>query len=89
VGRITPTPVLGSCELHRLGTFWIDLDTVDPTLFIGQPIVVPLHIGCASRTAPSSGQLRLDRGRLVKSSLPASGRPRGDLLRAASPALAC
>src|SRR5215813_13528443 len=41
VGRITPTPVLeldASCI--AAGTFWLDLDAVDPALFIGQPIVV-------------------------------------------------
>jgi hypothetical protein len=43
VGRITPTPTLeldASCIAS--GTFWLDLDTVDPALFIGQPIVVSL-----------------------------------------------
>ena len=41
VGRITPTPVLeldASCIAS--GTFWLDLDTVDPASFIGQPIEV-------------------------------------------------
>jgi hypothetical protein len=41
VGRITPTPVLeldASCIAS--GTFWLDLDTVDPATFIGQPVVV-------------------------------------------------
>ncbi len=43
VGRITPTPVLeldASCIAS--GTFWLDLDTVDPALFIGKEIVVAL-----------------------------------------------
>jgi hypothetical protein len=41
VGRISPTPVLeldASCIAS--GTFWLDLDAVDPALFIGQPVVV-------------------------------------------------
>jgi len=41
VGRITPTPVLeldASCIAS--GTFWLDLDTVDPAAFIGQPVVI-------------------------------------------------
>jgi len=41
VGRMTPTPVLeldASCIAS--GTFWLDLDTVDPAVFIGKPIEV-------------------------------------------------
>jgi hypothetical protein len=41
VGQIKPPPVLeldASCIAS--GTFWLDLDTVDPLLFIGQPIEV-------------------------------------------------
>jgi hypothetical protein len=41
VGRISPPPVLeldASCIAS--GTFWLDLDAVDPALFIGQPVVV-------------------------------------------------
>ena len=41
IGQIKPPPVLeldASCIAS--GTFWLDLDTVDPMLFIGQPIEV-------------------------------------------------
>ncbi len=41
VGQIKPPPVLeldASCIAS--GTFWLDLDTVDPMLFINQPIEV-------------------------------------------------
>lgn len=41
VGPKSPTPVLeldASCIAS--GTFWLDLDLVDPMLFIGKPIVV-------------------------------------------------
>jgi hypothetical protein len=41
VGQISPTPMLeldASCIAS--GTFWLDLDTVDPMLFIGEPIDV-------------------------------------------------
>ena len=41
IGQIKPPPVLeldASCIAS--GTFWLDLDTVDPLLFIGQPIEV-------------------------------------------------
>ena len=41
VGQIKPPPVLeldASCIAS--GTFWLDLDTVDPMQFIGQPIEV-------------------------------------------------
>jgi hypothetical protein len=41
IGQIKPPPVLeldASCIAS--GTFWLDLDTVDPMRFIGQPIEV-------------------------------------------------
>ena len=41
IGQIKPPPVLeldASCIAS--GTFWLDLDTVDPAVFIGQPVVI-------------------------------------------------